>query len=241
MKEAFCLSFLFFVSVSAVNSIIYFECSQIYFTSMTAYEINVNSLFTSLVNSASVSNFNKFEISPQSDVVYGLFQCQGDLSYSDCRDCVVSSVSRLKKTCPMSTSGTIQLEGCFIKYDNISFFGVEDKMEVFKRCSPSIGYNSDILTSIDDALVNLISGTGEYFRVDVFGSVQVMSQCVQDLSVKIVFWKHVRRCMRSECETSTWGDMFLGKCYIRYGDGGFHHINGKSLPHTTVVVLLYVD
>ncbi|MFS7992943.1 putative Gnk2-like domain-containing protein [Helianthus anomalus] len=212
MKQAIYLSFALvslvipFLSVFAKESIVYFECSQLYSISTKAYESNVNSLFTSLISSASISSFNKFEISPQSDAVYGLFQCRGDLSYHDCKDCVENSVSQLKKTCPKSTSGTIQLEVCFIKYDNTSFFGVEDKLKVFKRCGPSICYNSDTLTRIDDALAYLVGKTGQYFRVD----------CVLEARGRV----------RSECETSTWGDMYLGKCYIRYVDGSFRPVKG---------------
>ncbi|KAJ0677760.1 putative Gnk2-like domain-containing protein [Helianthus annuus] len=155
--------------------------------------------------------------------------CRGDLSYRDCKDCVENSVSQLKKTCPKSTSGTIQLEGCFIKYDNTSFFGVEDKLKVFKRCGPSIGYNSDTLTRIDDALAYLVGKTGQYFRVGVLGSVQGMMQCVQDLNVTDCedCVLEARGRVRSECETSTWGDMYLGKCYIRYADGSFRPVKGK--------------
>ncbi|XP_076884721.1 plasmodesmata-located protein 6-like [Bidens hawaiensis] len=232
MKQACFLAFLVFSLIIpflsvAKESIVYFECSQLYLISK-AYESNVNSLFTSLISSASVSNFNKFEISPQSDVVYGLFQCRGDLSSHDCKNCVENSVSQLKKTCPKSTSGTIQLEGCFIKYDNTSSFGVEDKVKVFKRCGPSVGYNSDTLARIDDALAYLVSGTGPYFRVGVLGRVQGMMQCVQDLSVSDCedCVLEARGRVRSECGTSTWGDMYLGKCYIRYADGGFHPIKG---------------
>ncbi|XP_021997320.1 plasmodesmata-located protein 6 [Helianthus annuus] len=234
MKQAIYLSFALvslvipFLSVFAKESIVYFECSQLYSISTKAYESNVNTLFTSLISSASISSFNKFEISPQSDVVYGLFQCRGDLSYHDCKDCVENSVSQLKKTCPKSTSGTIQLEGCFIKYDNTSFFGVEDKLKVFKRCGPSIGYNSDTLTRIDDALAYLVGKTGQYFRVGVLGSVQGMMQCVQDLNVTDCedCVLEARGRVRSECETSTWGDMYLGKCYIRYADGSFRPVKG---------------
>ncbi|KAD2393603.1 hypothetical protein E3N88_40580 [Mikania micrantha] len=231
MKQAFYLSFpliIPFLSVFAKESIVYFECSQLYYTSTTTYESNVNSLFTSLVSSASVSNFNKFEISPQNDVVYGLFQCRGDLSFLECKDCVENSVNQLKETCPKSTSGTIQLEGCFVKYDNTSFFGVVDNMKVFMRCGPSIGYNSNILTQIDDALTYLVGGTGQYFRVGVLGSVQGMMQCVQDLNASDCedCVLEARGRVRSECQTSTWGDMYLGKCYIRYADGSFRPIKG---------------
>ncbi|XP_024989868.1 cysteine-rich repeat secretory protein 60-like [Cynara cardunculus var. scolymus] len=214
------------LSVSATNTFINYECSQHCFTPMTPYDFNVNLLFTSLVDSSSVSNFNKFEIclpgSSQSDVVYGLFQCQGDFSFSDCKDCVASAVNQLKTMCPVSTFGTMQLEGCLVKYDNTPFFGVEDKREVFKRCGPSIDYNSDVLTNLDATLTYLIDGNGQYVRRGGHGSMHGMAQCVQDLSIIECGYclSEASKRLKSECELSTWGDMYLGKCYIRYVDHG---------------------
>lgn len=227
LQKAISLSFPLFslifsiLSVSATNSIIYSDCSKLNYASMTPYESNINSLFTSLVDSASVSNFNKFIIS-QSDVVYGLFQCRGDLSSSKCEECVANSIMQLKTTCFMSVSGTMQLDGCLVKYDNTTFFGIQDKMEVLKNCGPSIGYNLDVCNRINDALAYLIDGNGNYFRGGDFGSIQGVAQCIQDLSVS-----DCQDCLseaggrlKSECVTSSWGDMYLGKCYIQYANQG---------------------
>ncbi|KAM0019977.1 putative Gnk2-like domain-containing protein [Helianthus debilis subsp. tardiflorus] len=229
MLQAFSLLFpiLYFMlpllSVSTASSNVFVQCSQLNFTTMTPYESNVNSLFASLVDSASLYNFNKFETSPQSDAaVYGLFQCRGDLSSPNCKDCVANSISQLKTACPMSKGGEIQLDGCFVKYDDTSFFGGQNKMEVCRKCGPSIGYNSDVMNRIDSALAYLVGGNGQYFRGSDFGSIQGVAQCVQDLSLS-----DCQDCLaeasgrlRSECETSTWGDMYLGKCYIRYAEQG---------------------
>ncbi|XP_076953511.1 plasmodesmata-located protein 6-like [Bidens hawaiensis] len=227
------LSLIFsIISVCTAKSNIYIQCSQLNFTSMTPYESNVNSLFTSLVDSASMYNFNKYETSPQSDGVYGLFQCRGDLSSPDCKDCVANATSQLKTTCPMSMGGEIQLEVCYVKYDNSSFFGVQEKVEVCRRCGPSIGYNSDVLNRIDGALAYLVGGSGQYFRGGDFGSIQGVAQCVQDLSLSDCQDCLSEACgrLRTECETSTWGDMYLGKCYIRYADQGNENLanNGNS-------------
>ncbi|KAM0019986.1 putative Gnk2-like domain-containing protein [Helianthus debilis subsp. tardiflorus] len=238
LRQALSLSFLVLflmfslLSVCTANSNIYVHCSQLNFTSTTPYESNVNSLFTSLVDSASLYNFNKFETSPQSDAVYGLFQCRGDLSSPNCKDCVSSAISQLKASCPMSTGGEIQLEGCFVKYDNTSFFGVQEKVEVCRRCGPSIGYNSDVLNRVDGALAYLVGGSGQYYRGGDFGSIQGVAQCVQDLSLSDCQDCLSEACgrLRTECETSTWGDMYLGKCYIRYADQSNENLanNGNS-------------
>ncbi|KAF5777236.1 putative Gnk2-like domain-containing protein [Helianthus annuus] len=239
------LSFMFsLLSVSTANSNVYVQCSQLNFTSTTPYESNVNSLFTSLdylqcifntlvlrrclrtpvaleivlLDSASIYNFNKIETSPQSNSVYGVFQCRGDLSSPNCKDCVASSISQLKTACPMSKGGEIQLERCFVKYDDTSFFGAQDKTEVYRRCGPSNGYNSDVSNRIDSALANLVGENEQYFRGGDFGSVQGVAQCVQDLSLSDCqdCLSEASGRLRSECESSTWGDMYLGKCYIRY-------------------------
>ncbi|KAJ0504652.1 putative Gnk2-like domain-containing protein [Helianthus annuus] len=219
------LSFMISIlSVSTTNSTItiYVQCSQLNFTSMTSYESNLNSLFTSIVDSAPIYNFNKFETTPQSDVVYGLFQCRGDLTSPNCKDCVANAISQLKTTCPMSIGGEIQLEGCLVKYDNSSFFGVQEKVEVWRRCGPSVGYNLDVMNRINGALGYLIGGNGQYFRGGAFGSIQGAAQCVQDLSLGDCQDCLLEACgrLRTECETSTWGDMYMGKCYIRYADQG---------------------
>ncbi|PWA66539.1 gnk2-like domain-containing protein [Artemisia annua] len=230
-------------SLSAANSLVYYKCSQLYFTPMTLYESNVNSLFTSLVDSASVCNFNTLKISsPDSSRINdlsGLFQCRGDLNFSNCQDCVANSLSQLRTTCPVSISGTLQSEGCFVKYDNTSFLGVEDKMEVFKRCGPSVGYNSDNMDSIDKALTHLTTDNQQYFRAGGYGGVNGVAQCTQDITLDACedCLLEARARLRSECQTSIWSDMYLGSCYIRYGNQAGIIIykkrkEGICIPHT---------
>nr|GEY47351.1 cysteine-rich repeat secretory protein 12-like [Tanacetum cinerariifolium] len=237
------LIFNFYIqSVSAATSFIYGGCSQVRYTPGTPYDLNVNSLFTSLANAAAISNYNNFKVTTQNNLVYGLFQCEGDLSNSLCKDCVASSLSQLKTICPQATGGVIQLEGCFVKYENTSFFGVLDKTEVSKRCGPSIGYDLDTLNRRDAGLAYLTATNGQYFRGGGSGSVQGVAQCVQDLSVS-----ECQDCLteasgrlRSECETSTWGDMFLGKCYIRYVDREHHSKKDDEDVDKTLAVTLGV-
>ncbi|KAA8532516.1 hypothetical protein F0562_032668 [Nyssa sinensis] len=219
------ISVLTHPSTSSTDSFVYGGCSQPKFTPGTPLESNVNSLLTSLVNSASLSNFNNFKISvpgsSQNDIVYGLFQCRGDLTNSDCRECVVRAVSQLGILCADASGGALQLEGCFVKYDNISFLGVEDKTVVLKKCGPSIGYDSDTLTR-RDAVMDYLAAGGQVFRVGGSGKVQGMAQCVQDLSqseCQDCLTEAIQQ-LRSQCGSASWGDMFLGKCYARYSERG---------------------
>lgn len=125
----------------------------------------------------------------------------------------------------------MQLDGCLVKYDGSSFLGVEDKTEVYKKCGPIVGYNSESLSRRDAVLAYMVGGKGQYFRAGGSGSVQGVGQCVQDLSLSECqdCLTEASERLKSECGASAWGDMYLGKCYVRYSERGFHSRSGKRL------------
>ncbi|KAG9133740.1 hypothetical protein Leryth_018440 [Lithospermum erythrorhizon] len=229
----FILSFLATPSCCGSDSLIYCGCTPSKFTPGTPFESNVNSVLTSVVNSAASANYNNFKASlsgsKQNDVVYGMFQCQGDLATSNCRSCVRTAVSQLGNTCGVASGGVIQLDGCFVRYDNSSFVGVEDKTVVVDKCGPLIGYDSEALTH-RQVVLTFLANQGAYFRIGGSGNVQGVAQCTQDLSVgecQDCLSNAIGR-LRAECETSTSGDMFLGKCYARYSENGLPTPSGKK-------------
>ncbi|KAJ6429905.1 hypothetical protein OIU84_021338 [Salix udensis] len=226
-------------AISSVGSFVYGCCSQIKYTPGCPYESNVNSLLTSLVNSATLTVYNNFTIkSPTSqDTLYGLFQCQGDLSNVDCASCVARAVSQLGTLCPDSSGGALQLDGCFVKYDNTTFLGVEDKTEVLKKCGPLIAYDSDGLNRRDGVLDSLGTSDGSYkpFRVGASGDVSAVAQCVQDLSASECqdCLSEVVGRLKTYCGAAASGDLYLAKCYVRFSKAGAHSYggNGKLLRH----------
>lgn len=210
---------------SSTDAFVFGGCTQEKYTPNSPYESNINSLLTSLVNSATYSSYNNYTVmgsSPQ-DVIYGLYQCRGDLSMPDCATCVARAVSQVGSFCPYNSGGALQLQGCYIKYDNTSFLGEEDKTVVLKKCGPSVGYDSDGMSRRDSVLAALV-GSGGPYRVGGSGDVQGLAQCVGDLS-----FAECQDCVseaigrvKSECGGAVYGDMFLAKCYARYSTGGAH-------------------
>ncbi|CAK9168304.1 unnamed protein product [Ilex paraguariensis] len=174
------LSSLYLPSLSSLDSLVYVGCSQIKYNPDSPYESNLNSLLTSLVNSATYSAYNKYTIMgpiPQ-DSLNGLYQCRGDLSMPDCATCVTRAVSQLGTQCPQTCGGALQLQGCFVKYDNTTFLGVEDKTVVLNKCAPSVGYDAEEMNRRDAVLGSLVGAGGPY-RVGVSGDVQGVAQCVR--------------------------------------------------------------
>ena len=214
---------------SAADSFLYGGCSQINYTPNSPYESNLNSLITSLVNSATYSSYNKFTItgSIPDDVVYGLYQCRSDLSMPDCATCVARAVTRLGPLCPLACGGSVQLEGCFVKYDNASFIGVEDKSPAMKKCGPSDGDDADRMGRRDAVLAAMSGGSGGPYLVGGAEGVSGVAQCVGDLTAaqcQDCVAEAIRR-LKAECGGAVFGDMFLGKCYARYSTNGAHAYN----------------
>ncbi|XP_050945656.1 plasmodesmata-located protein 7 isoform X2 [Cucumis melo] len=233
-------SFLPFFSLSAIDTFVFGGCTQLRYSPNSAYETNLNSLLTSLVNSATYSSYNNYTIqgsSPQ-DALFGLYQCRGDLSMPDCATCIARAVTQLGGLCSDTCGGALQLEGCYVKYDNSSFLGVEDKTVVLKKCGPSVGYEEEAMGRRDAVLGALVGASGGY-RVGGAGKVQGVAQCVGDLSgseCQDCVGEAIGR-LKSDCGTADFGDMFLGKCYARYNTHGppvfskAHH--GKPFLTTT--------
>ncbi|KAG5247292.1 cysteine-rich repeat secretory protein [Salix suchowensis] len=231
-RSSLLLTLTFIVSFSSLtcpsfsastDAFVFGGCTQQKYVHDSPFESNLNSLLTSLVNSATYSSYNKYTImgsSPQ-DVVYGLYQCRGDLSMPDCATCVARAVSQLSVLCAQTCGGALQLQGCYVKYDNTTFLGVEDKTVVLKKCGPSVGYKTDAM-NLRDAVLGGMARTGGAYRVGGSGDVQGVAQCVGDLSAgecQDCLSEAIMR-LRSDCGTADYGDMFLAKCYARYTTGG---------------------
>ncbi|CAL9748462.1 unnamed protein product [Musa acuminata subsp. burmannicoides] len=208
---------------------VYAGCSQPKYTLGSPYQLNVDSVLTSLANAAAFSSYANFTSSAAggSFPAYGLFQCRGDLPFSDCDSCVRSGLSRLSAFCPSAAGAAVQLRGCFLRYGNDSFLGKPDTSVLYKKCGPPAagGYNSDQLGMRDAALADLTSGAaGGSYRVGAAGYVQAMAQCVGDQSAK-----ECDDCvagavahLRAVCGFAVAGDAYLGKCYAKYWSNGVY-------------------
>ncbi|KAI3431229.1 uncharacterized protein J3R85_007963 [Psidium guajava] len=242
--------FLVSLSTSSFDAFVYAGCSQYKYSPGSPYETGIDSVLTSLVSSSASSSYNNFTVAgpAPSDIVYGLYQCRGDLALADCSTCVSHAVSQLGTTCASSSGGTLQLEGCLVRYDNTTFLGAQDKTLLLRRCGPLTGdVNSDELTRRDAVLGYVGAGDGTYkpYRTSSSGNVQAVAQCVQDLSAgdcQDCLAEAIGR-LKSDCGAAKWGGVYLAKCYVRYSDsdhtsGG--HGTADEEVHKLVILISLV-
>ncbi|KAJ8621445.1 hypothetical protein MRB53_029974 [Persea americana] len=220
-----------FSSIPSTDTFVYGGCSQLKYGPGSSYQLNVNSLLTSLLSSSSFAAYNSSTYPGQdSSPLYGLYQCRGDVSTSDCYRCVQAAISQIGVLCSGSCGGAIQLQGCFVKYDNATFIGAPDRTMVANKCGPvTSGSGTDLLSRRDEVLTELGSRSGS-FRVSTVGYVSGMAQCVGDLSAAECadcLSEAIER-VRGGCGASLSGDVYLGKCYVRYTASGVYGKAGND-------------
>ena len=215
---------------SSTDTFIFAKCSPEKFSPGSAYETNLNSLLSSLVSSTVASRYNNLTVpsgtgaKSEPAVVYGLFQCSVDLDATSCSSCVSRATALVGNTCPNSYSVFLEMQSCLVRFDKSSFFGVQDKTEMLKKCGQPMGFNDqDALTRVSDVMGSLSSGSGSD-RSGGNGDVRGMAQCMGDLSpaqCQDCLTDAIGR-LSSDCGMSQGGYVYLSKCYARFSYGGSH-------------------
>lgn len=213
---------------------IYAGCSQAKYQPNSAFEGNLNSLLSSLVSSSSLSLYNHFSLGGSDDdsAVYGLYQCRGDLQPSDCSRCIQSGVTQIGLVCPYSYGATLQLEGCYVRFEKFDFVGKADLTVMYKRCSKSRSNDVDFLRKRDDVLSD-VEGAVE-FRVSSSGSVQGYGQCLGDLGqpdCSACLAEAVKE-LKTLCGSAAAAEVFLAKCSAQYWAAGYYDFSTQTSDPT---------
>ncbi|XP_051140751.1 cysteine-rich receptor-like protein kinase 42 [Andrographis paniculata] len=156
--------------------------------------------------------------------IYTLAQCYGYLRHNDCLQCYAASRTRLPRCLP-SVSGRIYFDGCFLRYDNHSFFkesvdSVTDKV----NCSSTVGdeaggMDSDFRKNVGELLRNVTTSAvvnGGYAVREgkgVFGLAQCWNTLTKE-GCRACFAKARREI--TGCLPGREGRALYTGCYVRY-------------------------
>ncbi|KAF3791047.1 Cysteine-rich repeat secretory protein 15 [Nymphaea thermarum] len=224
----FCVQCLITSPEAKSEAFIYAGCSQDRYDPASPFNNNLNSMLTSFINSASAYSYNNFSVPDSAAPIYGLYQCRGDLSLDDCSNCVRNAIAQLTLVCANAYGGGLQLDGCFVRYQNFDFLGKLDTSMVYSKCSKSSTNDAQFFTRRDDVLGDLQSGKG--FKVSSASSVQGYGQCLGDLSSSDCtpcLATAVDR-LKTVCGPAMAGDVYLAKCYARYWAAGYYPDNSPG-------------
>ncbi|XP_043718446.1 plasmodesmata-located protein 8-like [Telopea speciosissima] len=229
--------FLFFSFLGAhqvkAYIFIYGGCSQEKYQPNSPFEANLNSLLSSIASSGSQSAFNSFAIgngtSTSTDTsAYGLYQCRGDLKTTQCAACTQNAVSQISLLCPYCKGASLQLDGCFVRYESFDFLGKLDTNLMFKKCSRSSTNDPEFYRRRDDVLADLQTAIG--FRVSTLGLVEGVAQCLGDLNsadCSSCLSEAVSK-LKNVCGSVASADVYLAKCYAKYWASGYYDSSSDS-------------
>ncbi|XP_073019032.1 cysteine-rich receptor-like protein kinase 42 isoform X1 [Primulina eburnea] len=155
--------------------------------------------------------------------IYSLAQCHSDLSHDDCLQCYAASRTRLPHCLP-SASGRIFLDGCFLRYDNYSFFDertdpVWDKVNCNSTVGVGVGVDVEFGKNVAELMDNLtaaaVSNRGH--AADGIKGVFGLAECWKTLT-----GDGCRECLAKAnrevktCLPSREGRALNAGCYLRY-------------------------
>ncbi|GJN08271.1 hypothetical protein PR202_ga26177 [Eleusine coracana subsp. coracana] len=103
-------------------------CAGTSFAGNSKAVASINYVLADLVASASTGGgFATSSAGKGDKVIYGLAQCRGDVSASDCAACLADAAKQLPSTCSYSADARIWYDYCFVRYaNNAGFIGQAD-------------------------------------------------------------------------------------------------------------------
>jgi len=148
------------VSCADLEALVYKGCANQSFPG-GALPPTVAALSSALSAQAGSAKFYKTS-SPSSagssTSVFGLFQCRGDLSGSDCASCVSRATSSWRDVCGASVAARVQLTGCLALYEVSGFPQVSGVQMLFKTCGTGSAGGGDFEVRRDTAFAALEGG-----------------------------------------------------------------------------------
>ncbi|KAF0931676.1 hypothetical protein E2562_005673 [Oryza meyeriana var. granulata] len=234
---------------AATGTFIYAGCSPSRYEPNTAFESNLNSLLSSIASTASSgAAFNSFTAGggagpdpAAGTAAYGLYQCRGDLSPGDCVACVRETVARLGTVCGNSYAASLQVDGCYVRYDAADFIGRADTTTAYRKCSSSTSHDGAFLNSRDGVLGELQAAAG--YKLSTSGTVQGVAQCLGDVAANdcTACLAEAVGQLKGACGTALAADVYLAQCYVRYWANGYYHSNsdysGDDVGRTVAIII----
>ncbi|XP_042511045.1 cysteine-rich receptor-like protein kinase 25 [Macadamia integrifolia] len=127
------------------------------FTAKSTYQTNLNLLLSSLSSNAkTISGFCN-TTSQNSNKVYGLFLCRGDVTPETCNTCIKAASSNITQRCPTAKEAIIWYEYCMLRYSNQPIFSIMEKEPSI--CLPNDNnVSKSVQSEFDKIWVDLFNG-----------------------------------------------------------------------------------
>ncbi|XP_028793363.1 plasmodesmata-located protein 2 isoform X2 [Neltuma alba] len=206
---------------SDYTTLVYKGCSKETFTDPNGvYSQALSSLFGSLVSQSTKTKFYKTTSGSGQNALTGLFQCRGDLTNSDCYNCVSRLPVLADKLCGKTIASRVQLLGCYMLYQVAGFAEISGMQMLYKTCGATNVAGGGFEERRDTAFSMMENGvvSSHGFYTTSYQSVYVLGQCEGDVGDSDCgeCVKQAAQKAGAECGRSVSGQIFLHKCFVSF-------------------------
>ncbi|XP_061978505.1 cysteine-rich receptor-like protein kinase 10 isoform X2 [Populus nigra] len=161
----------------------------------STYRVNLNLLLSSLASNATLNNtigFYNTSFGKNTDQVYGLFICRGDLSNTVCQNCVTFATEDIVQRCPIGIASIVYYDACILRYSNRNIFSKVDQSPGFSLL------NTQNITTEPQRFNNLVGATAN------------------DLAARAASAPPAIAGLPNCCSSKIGGRVLFPSCYIHY-------------------------
>ncbi|KAK3439937.1 hypothetical protein EUGRSUZ_B00275 [Eucalyptus grandis] len=106
-------------------------------------------IMNELSDSVAAQRWWKYSLASPTLAVYGLIQCHGDLTETECRLCFTESWMRIARCLP--NFGRLYLDGCFVRYGSYDFYNeTVDPTHDMLKCSSNLTVPTERVAEFSD-------------------------------------------------------------------------------------------
>ncbi|KAF3680210.1 Cysteine-rich receptor-like protein kinase 25 [Capsicum annuum] len=194
----------------------------------STYQSSIQILLSSLATNA--TRPNGFYNSSANNMVYGNFLCRGDVSTSDCHQCVTTAGIDILQLCPQRKVALVYYDNCILRYSDQYFFGTPDQnlariiLYNTQNISDPDNFRPILGSMLDDVATAAANGGSakkyapKSANYSSFQKVYALAQCTPDISAA-----SCNTCLRdaisnlpSCCDKSQGARVVFPSCGVRY-------------------------
>ena len=184
------------------------------------YSQNLKPLLDSLVSASAQKGF----AATTQNALTGAYQCRGDLSNSECYNCVSKIPNMLGRLCGGDdvAAARVQLSGCYLRYEVVGFKVVPATQLLYKVCGARKVVDGGGFEARRDAAFGMaengVQNSGNLFYTGSYQSLYVLGQCEGSLGNA-----DCGGCIKSaaeqagdQCADSISAQVYLQSCFLSY-------------------------
>ncbi|XP_050252207.1 cysteine-rich repeat secretory protein 55-like [Quercus robur] len=189
---------------------------------------NIDRLLAELVSKTPSYGFIATSYGKNPYQVFGLAQCRGDVSSTDCSSCIQDAAKQIRQRCPYQADARIWYDYCFLRYNTKNFTGEIDTSNGIlygnvETVTDPDTFNKELETLFDQIRAQAVETRNEGLgkgktKLSTFVTLYALVQCTRDLALV-----DCAQCLavaagnfEKFCKDRKGCRVLYSSCYVRY-------------------------